>query len=117
MNDEEVFKSPRMKGAMDALMKSEEGREIAAKLREKLKALNDQFKDLTGDEKVTFLKEFKHKFADSLGDIAGGNLGVGGDSDGAFKIRGDEELLAPQTQFFYYLPFILAFTFICLVFG
>lgn len=122
MADEEVFSQSRMKNAMAELMKSEEGRKLADQLKTKLKDLNDQFKGLSGNEKEIFLKEFKTKFADSLGDLKDTlKMHVADDTNGDFKIRGDESQTsftqndyAPQPNYFL---FLFAIVLVVLVFG
>lgn len=119
MANEEVFSQSRMKSAMDDLMKSEEGRKFADELRTKLKDLNDQFKGLSGTDKELFLKEFKTKFADTLGDLKESlKMQVGDEVDGNFKIRDDTEPIftdfPPQPNF---MLFLFAILLVILVFG
>lgn len=116
MGDEEVFSGGKMKATMDQLMKSEAGQELAEKIREKLKQLNDQYKDLTGDEKKNFKEEFGNKFRDLVGDLSETIKNAeAGSSEGSFKLRGDSA--TASVGFYNYLPFLLAVSFICLIFG
>lgn len=118
MSDDDIFKGLRMKGGMEELMKSEEGRELATKLRSKLKELNDKFTGLSGDEKSKFLTDFREKFADSLGELPGSlNTKMDDNPDGAFKIREDISDFAPQKYLMGYFPFLVAVFVIVLVFG
>lgn len=111
-----------MKEAMDELAKSEEGRELAGKLRAKLKEMNDQFKGLSGDDKTKFLSEFREKFSDSLGDLKDSlSMKIGDNVDGEFKIREDEsEPTRPLTDLIAqpnYMLFLFAIALILIVFG
>lgn len=118
MSDDEIFKGLRMKGGMEELMKSEEGRELATKLRSKLKELNDQFTGLSGDEKAKFLTDFREKFKDTLGELPKSfDNKLDDNSDGTFKIREDISDFAPQKYLMGYFPFLVAVFVIVLVFG
>lgn len=119
MSTEDGFAKSRMKGAMDELMKSEEGRELASKLRNKLKELNDQLTGLSGEEKKKFLGEFREKFSDSLGELKDNFKSSLGDSlDGEFKIRGDEGSSTPTSErVTNYFPLLFAIFVLVLVFG
>lgn len=119
----DVFGSSRMKDAIDELSKSEEGRNLAEKLRTKLKELNEQFKGLSGNEKAKFLSEFREKFSDSLGDLKDSlNLKVGENVDGEFKMKEDandafrhtteHNMLQPN-----YKLFLLAIVIVLFLFG
>lgn len=116
MAAKDILAESRMKGAMDELMKSEEGRELAAKLRSKLKQLNDEFAGLSGDEKTKFLGEFREKFTESLGEIKDS---IKSSASGEFKIRGDEsgDSAPSSVSLAFYLPFLIAVLIIVLVFG
>lgn len=122
MAGDEGFSGSRMKEAMDELAKSEGGRELAEKLRSKLKQLNDQFKGLSGDDKSKFLDEFREKFSDSLGDLKDSlKMNIGGNVDGEFRIRDDEnEPTQPPIEHLpqpNYMLFLLAIVIILVVFG
>lgn len=125
MSEPESFETPRMKGAMDELMKSEQGRELAAKLRVHLKKLNDQFKGLTGEDKKVFLNEFREKMGEHLGELKESiKAQIGGNDDGEFgefKIKGEEESSIPQSLVYNpspnYTLFFIAFIAIFIVFG
>lgn len=122
MSVEEDFETPNMKSAMAQLMKSEEGRELASKLRTQLKKLNDQFTGLSGDEKTKFLDEFREKMGKHFGDLKEGiKSKMGGNDDGDFKIRDDSESSIPQSVVYNpspnYLLFFIAFLLIVAVFG
>lgn len=114
MGEEGMFKSSKLKGAMDELMKSEEGKALAEKIRTKLKELNDQYKDLTGDDKKNFKEQFGEKFKDLVGDLSETLKNT--PDDGTFQIRDDPGVQA-LAGFYNYLPFLLAVSFICLIFG
>ncbi|CRL08749.1 CLUMA_CG021304, isoform A [Clunio marinus] len=111
MSDDSPFENSRMRGAMDALMKSEEGREIAENLKSKLKQLNDQFKDLNHGEKQKFLNEFRDKFSESIGSLKD-TLGE------KYGETFEEEVPNAYTQqLLNYLPFMIGVTILLLIFG
>lgn len=63
------FDPAKAKEAMDQLMKTPQGREIAEKIKAKLRDLDVQFQTLQGEDKKEFMKKFKGKFADSFDDL------------------------------------------------
>lgn len=103
---------------MDELMKSEEGQKLAEQLKTKLKDLNDQFRGLKGSEKELFLKEFKTKFADTLGDLKDTlKMQVGDEINTNFKSDDSafpQHDFAPQPN---YMLFLFAIVIVILVFG
>ena len=104
----------RMREAMDELMKSEEGRQLADKLKGKLKELNDQFKGLSGDDKKKFAEEFRDKFTESFGDLKDSlKMKVGDDfsDDGSIPTQTN---FAPQPN---YVLFLVAIIIVVIVFG
>lgn len=113
----ETFQPSRLKEAMDELMKSEEGRELAENLRTKLKEMNEQFKDLSGEDKQKFVNEFRNKFADSLGNLQA-NLKQGNEENDEFRFQNDEkssfDSFNASTN---YWPFLIAIFVILLIFG
>lgn len=115
MAEEEVVSDSRMKNAMDELMKTEAGRELAEKLRGKLKELNEQFKGLSGEDKKTFSSEFREKFSESFSDLKDSfKAKLVEDSDG------DDGFVPPPTGYFpqpNYMLFLVAITLVILVFG
>lgn len=119
MSTDDGFEKSRMKGAMDELMKSEEGRELAAKLRNKLKELNDEYTVLPDEKKKDFLVEFREKFADSFGEIKDSiKSSLGDNPNGEFKLRGDESSsVPPPVAFNSYAPLLFAIFVLVLVFG
>lgn len=117
MASDDLLAKPNIKVAMDELMKSEEGRELASKLRNKLKELNDQFTGLSGEEKKKFLGEFREKFADSLGEIKD-SFKTLDDASGQFKLRGDESDSVPTpVSITNYFPLLFAILVLAVVFG
>jgi hypothetical protein len=124
MSGEESFETPRMKGAMDELMKSEEGRELAAKLRVHLKKLNDQFKGLEGEDKKIFLNEFREKMGEHFGQLKENiksQMTGKGEEDGEFRFSGDDANSIPRSLSYdpspNYWLFFIAFLAILAVFG
>lgn len=122
MSEAENFETPRMKSAMDELMKSEEGRELAGKLRTQLKKLNDQFQGLEGDDKKKFLSEFREKMGDHFGELKESiKAKMLGNDDGEFKFNGEGESSVPRSVVYNpspnYFLFIIAFVAILVVFG
>lgn len=122
MSRDEIFSNPRIKGALDQLMDSEEGRELAQKLRTKLKELNDQFKGLPVEEKQQFLKDFSGKFSESMGDLKDTlSMKMGERVDGEFNFHDNErsQIRDPEVDdnFSYYWPFLGAVFVILLIFG
>lgn len=121
MSDEEVFSNSRIKGAMSELMKTEDGRVLAENLRIKLKELNDQFKGLSGEEKLTFLHDFRNKFADSLGDLKDTlKIRTGERVDGEFKFQDGDGPMPPfenHAALTNFWPFLIAVLIILLIFG
>lgn len=120
MADQDTFETPRIKGAMDELMKSEEGRELASKLREQLTNLNNQFKNLKGEDKKKFLEEFREKMGDSFGTLKDTIKSKMASGDGEFKFGG-EESSTPRSVVYdpspNYWLFFIAFVAIIVVFG
>lgn len=114
MGEEGMFTGGKLRGAMDELMKSEEGKALAEKIRGKLKELNDQYKDMSGEDKKNFKEQFGKKFQDLVGDLT--DTLKNSPDDGTFQIRGDPAVQA-SAGFYNYLPFLLAVSFICLIFG
>lgn len=120
MFDEKTFETPRMKGAMDELMKSEEGRELASKLREQLTALNNQFKNLKGEDKRKFLEEFKDKMSDGFGNLKETIRSKMTSGDGEFKFGGEESSTSRSVVYDpspNYWLFFIAFVSVIVVFG
>lgn len=120
MAEDQVFKNPHIKSAMDELMKTEEGKKLAEKLENKLKELSDKFQGLSGDEKKKFMGEFREKFSDSFGDIKDSlKMKVGENVNGGdFKFQEEESgSTSPLNYQTNYLPFLIALLFIVLIFG
>lgn len=63
------FDTQKAKTVFAELMKTSEGRELADKIREKLKDLNSQFKNLSPDDKRKFSNEFQGKFAETFNEL------------------------------------------------
>lgn len=59
----------KARSAIDELMKTPEGQQLAEKIREKLKGLNEQFKGLSKDDRQKFADEFKGKFTETFEDL------------------------------------------------
>jgi hypothetical protein len=59
----------KAKSAIDELMKSPEGQQLADKIRDKLKDLNVQFKGLSQDDKKKFVSEFQGKFSETFEEL------------------------------------------------
>lgn len=115
MGEEGVFSGSKLKGAMDELMKSEEGKALSEKIRAKLSELNAQYKELSGDDKKNFKEQFGQKFKDLVGELS--DTLKNSPDDGTFQIRGDPGAVQASAGFYNYLPFLLAVSFICLIFG
>lgn len=113
--------NPKAKGALDELLKTEEGRELAAKIRIRLKELNEQFKGLTGDDKKEFIDNFREKFSDSLGDLKDSlREKISGSPDGQFKIKDDNSQIPPPVHYGpqqNYMLFIGAIVIVLILFG
>lgn len=114
MAQEDIFQGTKLAGAMEELSKTKEGRDIASKLQDKLKELNAQFVGFSDAEKKTFLEEFRKKFSMSLKSAL---PDPEEDVDGVFKLSGEEEIAKIPFSMFNYVPFLLAFAVICLLFG
>lgn len=118
---ESPFSNARTANALEQLMKTPEGRELADQIRSKLKGLNEQFKGLSGVDKKQLVDEFKTKFADTLGNLKA-NLkdNAGDDIGGTFKLRLESDetestvysMLPPNSR-----PFLLALLIIVALFG
>ena len=118
---ESPFDNARTANALEQLMKTPEGREVAEQIRSKLKGLNEQFKGLSGVDKKHLVEEFKTKFADSLGNFKA-NLknNAGDDIGGTFKLRMESDeaenivhsILPPNSRLF-----LLALLIIIILFG
>lgn len=119
---ESPFNNARTANALEQLMKTPEGRELADQIRSKLKGLNEQFKGLSGVDKKQLVDEFKTKFADTLGNLKA-NLKNNADEDdigGTFKLRLESDetentihsFLPPNSR-----PFLLALLIIIVLFG
>lgn len=117
MGEENIFESTRMKEAMDKLLKSEAGREMAGNLRSKLKELGEQYKGLSGDDKKEFLEDFQSKLQETLGGL-----------NDALKVRSEDEFNAefrteddsesmPPVYARNYLPVLIAVVLLLLLFG
>jgi hypothetical protein len=121
MSGEGDFETPNMKSAMAQLMKSEEGRELASKLRVQLKKLNDQFTGLSGNEKKEFLNKFREKMGEHFGELKEGIKAKLGGEDGEFKLTDDEDSSIPQSIVYNpspnYALFLVAFLVILAIFG
>lgn len=118
MSEDDTFSSPRMKSALDELMKSEEGRELAENLRNKLKELNNQFKGLSDDEKKSFVEKFRDRFSDSLGELKDTiSMKMGEKVDGEFRIQGDGEAEAAVSSNYNFLPVLGAVLVLVVIFG
>jgi hypothetical protein len=63
------FDPAKTKEALDQLMKTEQGREIAEKVKAKLRELDLQFQTLNEGDKKEFVKNFQRKFTDSFDDL------------------------------------------------
>lgn len=118
---ESPFNNARTANALDQLMKTPEGRELADQIRSKLKGLNEQFKGLSGVDKKQLVEEFKTKFADSLGDLKTNiKNNAGNDIGGTFKLRMESDdgenlvhsILPPNSRLF-----LLALLIIIVLFG
>lgn len=115
MAEEKVVENSRMKEAMAELMKTEAGRELAEQLRSKLKAMNDQFKGLSDEDKKNFAGEFREKFADSFNDLKDSFKEKLGDGfNGADQSAPPPSRYTPEPN--YYL-FLIAIAVILIVFG
>lgn len=123
MSDDDVLNSNvRIKGAMDELMKTEEGRELAGKLKAKLKELSDQFEGMKVEEKKEFLNTFRKEFSSSLGDVKDKlKLQLGEKVDGEFRLHDDGDgsipsplNYAPQPN---YTLFLVAVLLIVMIIG
>ncbi|CAO1332399.1 unnamed protein product [Diamesa tonsa] len=118
---ESPFNNARTASALEQLMKTPEGRELADQIRSKLKDLNEQFKGLSGVDKKQLVDEFKTKFADTLGNLKA-NLKNNAEDDigGTFKFRLETDesenvvhsILPPNSR-----PFLLALLIIIALFG
>lgn len=63
------FDASKAKLAMAELMKTPEGREIAEKIKTKLRELDVQFQGLTDIDKKEFMTKFKGKFTETFDDL------------------------------------------------
>lgn len=121
------FDPAQAKEAMAQLMKTPEGREIAEKIKAKLRSLDLQFQGLKEGDKKEFMKNFKTKFADSFEDLRDSlkkNLidndqedGLSGDSglptsSGSTEFNPLRSVAQPD-----YRLFILAFLIVVVLFG
>jgi hypothetical protein len=122
MASEDMFSNPRMKSAMEQLMKTDEGKELADKLKVKLRELNEAFKDLKGDDKLKFLTDFKEKFSESIGDLKDTlSMKMGDEVDGEFKMREDDGGSPPPPSHYVaqpnYFLFLIAIVLVVLLFS
>lgn len=114
MAEEEVVPKARLSEAMDALMKTDEGRELASKIRGKLKDLSDQFKNLEGDDKEKFIDEFRDKFSESFNDLRDSIKMKAGEGDFDEDYEPIHEGHGPPPN---YVMFLIAILIVILVFG
>lgn len=63
------FDAAKAKLAMGELMKTPEGREIAEKIKSRLRELDVQFQGLTDTDKKEFMSKFKGKFSETFDDL------------------------------------------------
>lgn len=63
------FDAEKAKLAMKELMKTPEGREIANKIKSRLKDLDVAFQGLKNSDKAEFMKKFKGKFSETFDDL------------------------------------------------
>ena len=63
------FDASKAKLAMAELMKTPEGREIAEKIKAKLRELDVQFQGLKDSDKKEFMSKFKGKFTETFDDL------------------------------------------------
>lgn len=122
MANQAMFDNPRMKSAMEQLMKTDEGKELADKLKLKLRELNEAFQDLKGDDKMKFLTDFKERFSDSMGDLKETlKMKIGEEIDGEFKVRedGEDSFAAPSQHVLQpnYMLFLIAIVLVFLLFS
>lgn len=114
--------SEKAKLALGDMMKTPEGRFLAEKVRTKLKDLNEQFKDLSQDDKIKFLKEFKDKFADSFDELKNNlksqleNSKLESEND-EFRLEGDDDdsssvPYSPQSNHILFLTAVIIILFV-----
>lgn len=117
---ESPFNNARTANALEQLMKTPEGRELADQIRSKLAGLNEQFKGLSGVDKKKLVEEVKTKFAETLGNLKENLKNAGDDLGGTFKLRVESDdadntvhsLLPPNSR-----PFLFALLIIIMLFG
>lgn len=121
------FDPAKAKEAMDQLMKTPQGREIADKIKAKLRELDLQFQTLKDGDKKEFMKKFKGKFSESFDDIRESlrkNI-IENEPEEDF-MSGNDALPTPESTEFNplrsvaqpdYKLFLIAFIIILLVFG
>lgn len=63
------FDAAKAKFAMQELMKTEEGRKIADKIKARLRDLDVAFQGLGENDKQEFMKKFKGKFSETFDDL------------------------------------------------
>ena len=113
----------KAKAAIDELMKTPEGQELAEKIRGKLKNLNMQFKGLSQDDKQKFVKEFQGKFTETFEELkdslksrldpdAQDSLSAGENED--IPLSNLHNQYSPQPS---YTLFLIAFIAILIIFG
>lgn len=117
---ESPFNNERTANALEQLMKTPEGRELADQIRSKLAGLNEQFKGLSGVDKKKLVEEVKTKFAETLGNLKENLKNAGDDLGGTFKFRVESDdaentvhsLLPPNSR-----AFLFALLIIIMLFG
>lgn len=67
--DDLPFDASKAKLAMSELMKTPEGRQIAEKIKTRLRELDVQFQGLTDIDKKEFMSKFKGKFAETFDEL------------------------------------------------
>ncbi|KAG5678194.1 hypothetical protein PVAND_007887 [Polypedilum vanderplanki] len=112
--------SEKTKLAIDELMKTPEGQALADKIRNKLKDLNTQFKELSPEDREKFTKDFQEKFSETFQDVKE-SIKARMDQNPDYASAEEEREIpinnfrvAPEPNYFF---FLIAFIIVLVIFG